>query len=324
MAMKRLFGGLLSLALALGSAPIAQAQPAYPEKPVKLIVPWPPGGSADAIGRLVAVGLAAELKTSVYVENVAGASGTIGTQQLVRSQPDGHTLLLATSSANAAAPHLLKRVGFAPVNDFRPIGLVAMAPSVLVVPLASPFKVPNDIVEAARRKPGQLSFGSGGNGNSGHLSGELFKSVAKIDATHVPYKGNTPAMTDLIGGQTDFMFAPGAIPFIKGGRVRALAVASDARLQALPDVPTFAELGLPGMKMNTWFGLAAPAATPAPVVQRISAALNAALGAEDMTRRLTDMGAQVQTSTPDKFAAFWRQELDRYKELIKLSGANLE
>lgn len=320
--MKAILCKLLCIAAALIPTSLVYAQ-AYPNKPVRLIVPWPAGGSADSIGRLVATSLATELGATVYVENIAGASGVIGTQQLVRALPDGYTLLLASSSTNSAAPNLLKKISFDPVKDFRPIGLIAVAPSVLVVPVGSPFKTPKDIIAAAT-KQGGLSYGSGGNGNSGHLSAELFKSVVKINATHVPYKGNTPAMMDLIGGQLDFMFDNGAIPFIKGGKIRALAVASPSRLQALPDVPTFAELGFPAMQMNTWFGLTAPASTPTPILNKINAALNMALKSADVSRRLVEMGAQVQTNTPDNFAIFWRKELDRYKDLIKLSGASVE
>lgn len=328
--MKTLTAPLLGMVVMAGGCLSAQAQGqafvpgVYPDKPIKLIVPWPPGGSADAIGRLVATALAAEMKANVYVDNVAGASGSIGTQQMVRAQADGYTLLLATSSGNASAPNLLRKVGFDPVKDFRPVGMIAVAPSVLVVPASSPFKAPKDIVEAAKARPGKLSYGSGGNGNSGHLSGELFKSVARIDTTHVPYKGNTPALTDLIGGQLDYMFDNGALPFIKGGKVRPLAVSSEKRLQALPDVPTFAELGLTGMVFNTWFGLAVPAATPQPIVDKLNAALNVAMKSPEVGKRITDMGAEVQTSTPEQFGAFWGKELQRYKELIKLSGATLE
>jgi len=320
--MKSLLSGLL--VAALGLLPFAAAAQAYPEKPIKLVVPWPAGGSADAIGRFTATALAAELGTSVYVENVAGASGTVGTQQAARAQPDGYTLVLATSSANVAAPYLMKKVGFDPVKDFRPIGLVASAPSVMVVNVASRFKSVTDVVEEARRKPGSLSYGSGGNGNSGHLSGELFKSVAKINAVHIPYKGNTPAITDLMGGQIDFMFDNGAISLIKSGKVRALAVAADKRLQALPDVPTFAEVGLKGVVLDTWFGVAAPANTPAPVVAKVGAALKAALAKPENAKRLLDMGAEARTNTPEEFAVFWNRELARYQQLIKLSGATLE
>lgn len=274
----------------------------YPEKPVRLIVPWPAGGSTDSISRVLATFMTITLGVSIFVDNVAGASGTIGNQQLIRAQPDGYTVLLASSSGNAAIPALVRKLGYDPVKDFRPIGLVAMAPSVLVVQAGSPFKTPKDIVSAATAHPGKLSYGTGGNGNSGHLAGELFKSIAKIEATPVPYKGNAPAMVDLIGGQLDFMFDNGAIPFIKSGKIRPLAVAAETRMTALPDVPTFAEAGFPTMQSSTWWGLAVPATTPSPIVVRLSTALNAALKSPELSKRFVDMGAEVQSSSPEVFA----------------------
>ncbi|ROZ78051.1 tripartite tricarboxylate transporter substrate binding protein [Ramlibacter sp. WS9] len=314
----------LGLLFALTLAPLPALAQAYPAKPIKLVVTWPPGGSADAIGRLVAGALAVELGQSVFVENAAGASGNIGTQQFVRSQPDGYTLLLATSTTNAASPALFTKIGFHPITDFVPVAPIALSPSILIVPAASPYKSPKDIVAAAKANPGKLAYGSGGNGNSGHLSAELFKSVAKVDAQHVPYKGNAPAMVDLIGGQIDFMFDNGAVAMIQGGKVRGLAVASERRLAAVPDIPTFAELGWPGVQLSTWFGMAAPKGTPAAVVERLNNAMTAALQKPEIAKRLQDMGAEPKTSTPAAFASFWTSELDRYRDLVKLSGAKIE
>jgi tripartite-type tricarboxylate transporter receptor subunit TctC len=312
------------LLFAFAALPLPGVAQGYPDKPIKLVVTWPPGGSADAIGRLVAGALTASLGQTVYVDNVAGASGTIGNQQFVRAQPDGHTLLLATSTTNSAAPALFSKVAFHPVDDFVPIAPIALSPSILIVPASSPYQSPKDIVEASKARPGKLTYGSGGNGNSGHLSAELFKSVVKVDATHVPYKGNSPAMVDLIGGQIDFMFDNGAISQIQGGKVRGLAVAAERRLTAVPDIPTFAELGWPGVQLNTWFGLAAPKGTPAAVVDKLNKAVTAALQKPDLAKRLQDMGAEPKMSTPAAFAVFWKAELDRYRDLVKLSGAKIE
>lgn len=315
----------MGVLVALAVAPLpALAQSGYPEKPIKLVVTWPPGGSADAIGRLVAGTLAASLGQTVYVENAAGASGNIGTQQFVRSPPDGYTLLLATSTTNSASPALFSKIGFQPIEDFVPISPIALSPSILIVSATSPYKSPKDLIAAAKASPGKLTYGSGGNGNSGHLSAELFKSVVKIDAQHVPYKGNSPAMVDLIGGQTDFMFDNGAVPQIQGGKVRGLAVASEHRLAAVPDIPTFAELGWPTMQLSTWFGLAAPKGTPPAVVERLNKAMTAVLQRPEVVKRLQEMGAEPKTSTPAAFAIFWKSELDRYRELVKLSGARIE
>lgn len=304
-------------------APLAQAQ-AYPDKSIRLIVPWPAGGGADAVGRAVAQALTTELGKTVYVENVAGAGGNIGTQQFIRSAPDGYTLLLATSSTNVANPYLYKKTGFDPIKDFTPVASVALIPNVLVVPAASPFKAPKDVIDAAKAKPGKLSYGSGGVGASAHLAGELFKSVAKVDITHVPYKGSGPALTDVMGGQLDLMFDTGAFSHIKGGKIRALAVAADKRQPSIPDVPTFEELGIKGMIMNAWYGVAAPAGTPPAVVTKVNAAVNQALKSGDLGKRLADIGAEVRAGSPDEFSKFWRSELARYEGLVKLTGATLD
>jgi tripartite-type tricarboxylate transporter receptor subunit TctC len=304
-------------------APAAYAQ-SYPEKSIRLVVPWPAGGGADAVGRAVAHALTTELGKTVYVENVAGAGGNIGTQQFIRSAPDGYTLLLATSSTNAANPYLYKKTGFDPIKDFTPVASVALIPSVLVVPAESKFKSPQEIVAAAKAAPGKLSYGSGGVGASAHLAGELFKSVAKVDITHVPYKGSGPALTDVMGGQLDLMFDTGAFSHIKGGKIRALAVAADKRQPMIPDVPTFDELGIKGMVMNAWYGVAAPAGTPAPIVAKVNEAVNKALKSGDMAKRLADIGAEVRSGSAEDFSKFWRSELARYEGLVKLTGATLD
>jgi tripartite-type tricarboxylate transporter receptor subunit TctC len=223
-----------------------------------------------------------------------------------------------------ANPYLYKKTGFDAIKDFTPVASVALIPSVLVVPSASPFKTPQDIIAAAKAKPGKLSYGSGGVGASAHLAGELFKSIANIDVTHVPYKGSGPALTDVMGGQLDFMFDTGAFPHIKGGKIRALAVAADKRQPLIPDVPTFEELGIKGMIMNAWYGVAAPAGTPAPIVARINQAVNQSLKSGELAKRLADIGAEVRGGTPEDFSKFWRSELARYEGLVKLTGATLD
>ncbi|MNQ89359.1 Tripartite tricarboxylate transporter family receptor [compost metagenome] len=307
-----------ALASAFSASTLAAAP--YPDKPIRLIVPWPAGGSADTIGRSLGDALGKRLNTTVVVENVAGASGTIATSQFTRAAPDGYTLLLASSSANVSAPHLFAKVHFDPIKDFTPIGEVALVPSVLIVSVDSPYQRPAEIVAAARKQPGKLSYGSGGTGNSGHLSGELFRALNQIDVMHIPYKGNNPALTDLMGGRLDFMFDNGAIGHIQGKRVLALAVASGSRLKALPNVPTFAELGMPDMQLTTWFGLAAPAGTPADIVGKISAALNASMSDTAYADRLVAMGAELRKSTPAAFTAFWADELERYRRIIQSAG----
>jgi len=304
------------------SATLAQA--AYPNKPIRLIVPWPAGGAADAVGRALSEALRVQLGQSVVVDNIAGAGGNIGTQQFIRQPADGYTVLLATSSTNSANPYLYKKTGFDPVKDFTPVASLAVIPSVMIVAAGSPYKAPGDIIKAAKATPGKLSYGSGGVGNSAHLAGELFKSVAGIDTIHVPYKGSAPALTDVMAGQLDYMLDTGAYGQIKGGKIRAIAVASAKRHPMLPSVPTFEELGIKGMTMNAWYGLAAPAGTPPAVVGRLNAAVQAAFKTGELSQRLTDIGAELRPGDAAGFAAFWKSELDRYAGLVKLTGATLD
>ncbi len=306
---------------AFGCAAFAQA---YPAKPIRLIVPWPAGGGADAVGRVLGEALRAQLGQSVVVDNIAGAGGNIGTQQFVRQPPDGYTLLLATSSTNSANPHLYKKTGFDPLRDFTPVASLAVIPSVMVVAAASPYRTPADIVRAAKAQPGRLSYGSGGVGNSAHLAGELFKSITGIDVVHVPYKGSAPALTDVMAGQLDYMLDTGAYGQLKGGKIRALAVASAARHPTLPSVPTFEELGIRGMNMNAWYGLAAPAGTPPAIVGKLNAAVQAAFREGELGRRLSDIGGEPRPGDAAAFAAFWKSELERYAGLVRLTGATLD
>ncbi len=315
--------GLSLLAASLCWVTGAAAQ-AYPTKAVRFIVPWPAGGAADAVGRAVAQALTRELGQSVFVENIAGAGGNIGTQQFVRQAADGYTLYLATSSSNVANPYLYKKLGFDPIKDFVPIASVAVIPSVLVVPENSRFKTVQELVAEAKAKPGKLSYGSGGVGASAHLAGELFKSVARVHVTHIPYRGSGPAMTDVMGGQLDYMFDTGAFPYIKGGKVRALAVASAKRHPLLPQVPTAEESGLKGMIMNAWYGVAAPAGTPAEVIARVNTAIQASIKKGELAAKLTDLGAEVHSGSADDFSKFWLSEFKRYEGLVKLTGASLD
>lgn len=323
--MKRIFlksvmCGLTMSVFAFG----VNAQSNYPDKPIKLIVPWPVGGSADAIGRMIGIGLNNQLGKQVIVENIAGAGGNIATQAFVKAQPDGYTLLLATSSTNSANPNLYDKVPFDPIKDFVPVIEFTSVPSVLLVGADSPFKSAKDIVTAAKANPGKLSYGSGGNGNSGHLTGELFKSKAGIFVLHIPYKGNTPALVDVMGGQVDYMFNNGAINQIKGGKVRALGVTSDKRLAAIPDVPTMKEAGYPGVSLSTWFGIAVPAGTPDAVVIKLNTALNNILKTPEVIKSLSDMGAEPKGGSAADFQAVWKKDLTRYAEIIKVSGAKME
>jgi tripartite-type tricarboxylate transporter receptor subunit TctC len=307
-----------ALALAAGSALAA-----YPERPVKILVPWPPGGATDQIARLLSQPLAQALGVPVIVDNKAGAGGVIGTQWFVKEKADGYTLLLATSSTNAAAPYLYHHLGFDPARDFTPVVSLAEIPNVMVVPTASPWHTLKDIVDAAKAAPGKYTYGSAGIGGSQHLAGAQFKTAAKIDIRHVPYKGSGPAAQDLIAGHIDMMIDTGSLGSIRGNLLRPIAVAANKRLAALPNVPTFNEAGTP-MVASAWYGIMLPAGAPADVVQRLNTEVNRILKTPEIAQRLTDMGAIVMGGSAQEFAAFNMSELKRYEGIVRDSGAPKE
>jgi len=316
------FGALLVAALsAFAATALAQS---YPSQTIRLVVPWPPGGATDVIGRLMAQSMAPRLGQAVIVENKPGAGGNIGTEQFVRSKPDGYTLVMATSSTNAANPHLYARLGFDPLKDFAPVVFVAEVPNILVVPASAPWKTARELIDDARANPGKLTYGSAGIGASQHLAGALFKNVAKIDILHVPYKGSGPAAADLMAGHLSMMLDTGSLPHIAGGRLRALAVASKARIAALPNVPTFDEVGLKGMYASAWYGIMAPAGTPRAVVERLNREANAVLQSPELRKQLVDFGAEIGGGTADEFAAFAASEVKRYESIVAISGAQKE
>jgi tripartite-type tricarboxylate transporter receptor subunit TctC len=307
-----------ALALAAGSAFAA-----YPDKPVKIMVPWPPGGATDQIARMLSQPLSQALGVPVIVDNKAGAGGVIGTTWFVKEKPDGYTLLLATSSTNAAAPYLYHHLGFDPARDFTPVTSLCEIPNVMVVPVKSPWHTLKDIVDAAKGAPGQYTYGSAGIGGSQHLAGAQFKTAAKIDVRHVPYKGSGPAAQDLIAGHIDMMIDTGSLGSIRGNLLRPIAVAANKRLAALPNVPTFAEAGTP-MVASAWYGVMLPAGAPADVVQRLNTEFNKILKSPEIQQRLTDMGAIVMGGTAAEFAAFNTSELKRYEAIVRDSGAPKE
>lgn len=316
--LQKFIAGALSTLL-LTTAAVAQSN--YPNQPIRFIVPWPPGGTTDALARLLAKNLFDELGQTVVVENIAGSGGNIGTQRFIQAKPDGYTLLMASSSTNAANPHLYKQLGFDPIKDFTPLALVAVVPSVMIVGADSRFKSVSDILNAARANPGTLFYASAGVGSSAHLAGEYLKNLAKINVTHTPYKGIGPAFIDIIAGRVDYSFDTGVSPTILGGKVRALAVAGPTRIPALPQIPTFAEYGVNGMHMNIWFGVAAPANMPAALANRLNGAINVALTKGELPQRLRALGSDAPVMNQDAFNKFWRSEVTRYAEIVKLSGA---
>ena len=327
--MRRTAGCLGRLRLALlvaaagASAAIAQS---YPTKPVRLLVGFPGGGTSDIVARLVGDKLSETLGQQFVIDNRAGAAGNIATELAAKSAPDGYTLFLISGSTTVA-PSLYARLGFDVERDFAPITRFADVPFILAVNPALPAKSVQELVALARAKPGQLNFASSGLGTPAHLAGELFKSMAKVDVVHVPYKGTTPAFVDLLSGRVQFYFTsfPTALPQIATGKLRALAVSGTQRSPSLPDVPTVAESGLTGYVAGSWYGLAAPAATPQSLIERLNDSLQRALRTGDMRDKLLAQGVEpVIGVTPAQFRAFIRQDLARWAAVVKSAGARVE
>jgi len=321
---------LLSLVVAAAGvalAPPGFAQVPYPSKPIRFVVPFPPGGPLDITGRAIAQKLAESWGQPVVVDNRPGAGGGIGAELVARSPGDGYTLLMGAVSTHAINPSLYAKIPYDPQKDFVPVALVAQVPNILVVNPTLPVHSVKELIDYARAKPGALSFGSGSTGSTGHLAGELFKTMAGVDMVHIPYKGGAPAMQDLLAGQTQLMFdnLANALPQVKAGKLRALAVTTSKRAPAVPDLPTVAESGLPGFDLTTWFGVFVPAGTPPETVAKLNAEIVKALGSKDLADRLAGMGAvPPENNTPESFAAFVRAEAGKYARVVKSSGARVD
>lgn len=324
---RRLFGCALALSLAVlagGSSPSAHAQQPWPSKPLRLVVGYAAGGATDVLARLVALRLGDELGKPVVVENRAGANSNVGAEVVAKAEPDGYTLYVYTI-ANTINASLYDKLGYDPAKDFEPVGMIAKIPNVLVVNPSLPVKSVADYLRFARESSSGITFASSGSGSSIHLSGEIFRMRSGINMLHVPYRGSAPAVTDLLGGQVQSMFdnTPSAMPHVKAGRLRAIAVTSPQRLPLLPDVPTVAESGYPGFDVQSWFAIAAPAGTPKPVVDRLNAALNKALAAPDVRQRMQDLAAHPQPGTPEQMRIFMMSEIKRWHDVVKQSGARV-
>lgn len=334
LARRSLFTLALSAALvvAMAGPQLAQAQAqasasasAWPTKPIRLVVPYPPGGPTDVLLRIVAGQLAERLGQPVVIDNKPGASGMVGADQVAKAPADGYTLL-GNASIHVINPSLYAKPPYDAIKDFAPISLVAEVPLVLVVSPALGAGTVKDVIALAKAKPGGLAFASSGNAAAPHLAGEAFKHAAGVELLHVPYKGSGPALTDLMGGQVQLMFdsMPSSMPFIQAGKLRALAVTTTRRSTALPQVPTLAEAGLPGFDISTWYGLWAPAGTPREVVARLGSEVAAIVRQPAIRDRLLALGAEPVGNTPEEFAAFNRSELAKWARIVKQSGAKVD
>jgi tripartite-type tricarboxylate transporter receptor subunit TctC len=310
---------LLLFVLAIFSLGTATAQDRYPSKALRLIVPFAPGGSTDIFARLIAERAQAPLGQPVVVENRAGAAGNIGAEAVARSAPDGYTLLMATTGVMAINNALYRNMTYDAAKDLEPVIFVASITNVLIVPPGFPAQSVAELIAAAKKEPGKLSFASSGAGSSTHMSAELFKSMSGTDILHIPYKGSGQALPDLMSGRVSMMFenAPGAVSHIKAGKVRALAVTGLKRSPALPELPTVAESGVPGYESLSWSGIAVPAGTPRAVIDRLNKDFNSILGTAEMRQKLTEQGAETMGGAPEAFAQHIRAERDKWSRLIR-------
>lgn len=298
----------------------------YPDRPIKMVVAYPPGGGTDIIARLIAPELGKQLGQNITIENRGGASGNIGTDAVVHSPPNGYTLLMGNIGPNAINVSIFKKMPYNPEKDLMPIALVGITPNVLITAPEFPIKNIPDLIKLAKSQPGRINFPSAGNGTSSHLSGVLMNSMANIDMVHIPYKGGGLAITDLLGGQVQVYFAtiPAAMPFIKSGKVKAIAVTSETRSSALSDLPTIAESGLPGYSASTWYGLYAPKGTPNEVIDQIHKALMEVLKNPSVKEQMLQRGFEVATTSPAQFATFIHSEIAKWAKVVKLAGIEPE
>jgi len=309
---------LLLAAGALCASGLATAQ-SWPARPIRLVVPFTPGGSSDLLGRAIGQKLSESLGQPVVIDNVPGAGGSLGADRVAKAAPDGHTLLMGHIGTHAVNPLIVPNLSYDPVKHFAPVAWVANVPNVLVVHPSVPARNLKELVALARARPGQLNYGTGGNGSAAHLATEYLKLRTQTFIVHVPYRGAAPAITDLVAGQTQLIFtgAPALTPFVKSGQLRALAVSSSKRLEALPDVPTVAESGYPGFEADQWYGVLAPAGTPPDIVRKLNSHINQALATPELRQRLQSEGAVAMPATPEAFGSLIARELDRWRPVVK-------
>jgi len=298
----------------------------YPAKPVRLVVPFPPGGPADSVARILAQKLTDALGQNVVVDNRAGATGTIGAGIVAKSPPDGYTLLLGTSNELAMSPGLFEKLPYEPTRDFTPLSNVINFPNILVVNPHLPARSVAELVALARAKPGQLSFATSGIGSTNHLTGVVFQEIEKVKINYVPYKGGGPAVTDLMGGHVDTMFAtmPSVVPYVKSNKLKALVLTDNKRWAALPEVPSAKEAGVPGLIVITWNGVLAPAGLPDAIVARLNTDIGTVANSTDMKDRMRAQAAEIGTTTPEEFAAMLRNDYAKWSKVIKQAGLRAE
>ena len=315
----------LSFAALLFAAAGACAQ-SYPAKPIRIVVPFPPGGPADILSRTIGQNLAESWGQQVVIDNRAGAGGNIGAEIVAKAPPDGYTLLMGFVGTHAINASLYRDMPFDPVRDFEPVGRVAMVTIILVVHPSVPVKSVKELIALAKARPGELTFGSPGNGTPQHLAGELFNTVAGVKMGHVPYKGAVPALTDLLGGRLSMIFSsmPPALPHVNSGKLRALGVTSATRSPAAPDVPTIAQSGLAGYEVINWYGVLAPAKTAQDIVAKLNAEIVRIMNLAAVKERLAAQGAETFTSSPTEFADTIRKETEKWAKVVKFSGARLD
>ena len=324
--MNRLAAIVCGAALAVVPGAAGARAEGFPEKPSHFIVGFTPGGPSDIIARALGQKLSEFWSQPVVIENRPGAGGNIAAEAAAKSPPDGYTWLLGNNSILATNQSLYKKLAFDPVADFAPVALVAIQPNILVVNPAVPATSVAELIALAKARPGQLNYASSGSGAAAHLAAELFKTLAGVEMVHVPYKGAQPALTDVIAGQAQLMFATSAsvIPYIKAGRLRALAVTTSKRSAAVPDLPTVSEAGVPGFEAITWHGVVVPRATPRALVERLNADIVKALQARDLRERLESLGAELAPGSPQDFADYIAREIPKWAKVVKDSGARAE